>query len=131
MKTPKTSKPRQSLLRDANGDYIVTRFLLSETDILSAAEEIIERRFYRQAALSSPEDAEAFLRAKLALEPHEVFGALFLDQRHKVITWLPLFNGSIAGCSVHPREVIRQVLAYNAAAVIFAHQHPSGAPRSA
>lgn len=52
MKTPKKPKPRQSLLRDANGDYIVTRFLLSETEILSAAEEIIERRFYRQATLS-------------------------------------------------------------------------------
>ncbi|MCB1814042.1 MAG: DNA repair protein RadC [Candidatus Competibacteraceae bacterium] len=116
------------LLQDASGAYSPTQAQLSEAEILAAAEAIIERRFYRQASLSCPEDAAAFLRAKLVLQPHELFGGLFLDQRHRVIAWQVLFTGTIDGCSVHPREVIRQALAYNAAAVILAHQHPSGCP---
>jgi DNA repair protein RadC len=114
------------LVRDACGDYIVTRFLLSETDILATAEAIIERRFFRLAQINQSDDAVAFLRAKLALQPHEVFGCILLDQRHRVIVWKVLFHGTIDGCSVHPREVVKMALAYNAAAVIFAHPHPSG-----
>jgi DNA repair protein RadC len=55
-----------------------------------------------------------------------VFACLFLDNRHRVIEYRELFNGTIDGASVHPREVVRQALTANAAAVIFAHNHPSG-----
>ena len=56
----------------------------------------------------------------------EVFAALFLDTRHRVICFEELFSGTIDGASVHPREVVRRALAHNAAAVILSHNHPSG-----
>ena len=67
-----------------------------------------------------------FLVAKLRDLPYEVFCALFLDNRHRLIACDELFRGTIDGASVHPREVVRQALARNAAAVILAHNHPSG-----
>lgn len=115
-----------ALVREADGRYRVARALLSEDEILQAAEAIIERRFHREATLKHPKDAVAFLRAKLIRREEEAFGCLFLDNRHRVIAWRVLFHGTIDGCTVHPREVVRQALAFNAAAVIFAHQHPSG-----
>jgi DNA repair protein RadC len=57
---------------------------------------------------------------------HEVFACLFLDNRHRVIEYQELFRGTIDGASVHPREVVREAMRTNAAAVIFAHNHPSG-----
>ncbi len=62
-----------------------------------------------------------------ALE-HEVFSALLLDTRHRLIAYVELFRGTIDGASVHPREVVKECLARNCAAVIFAHCHPSGEP---
>ncbi|KPU61820.1 DNA repair RadC family protein [Pseudomonas fluorescens] len=59
-------------------------------------------------------------------EPHEVFGCLFLDSRHQVLGFEPLFRGSIDNTSVHPREVVKRALANNAAALILCHNHPSG-----
>lgn len=117
-----------SLVRDACGDYIATRFLLREEEILTAAEEIVERRFRREAHIVSTESAKQFLIAKLATREHELFGCLFLDPRHRVIAWEVLFRGTIDACSVHPREVVKRALHNNCAAVICAHQHPSGAP---
>ncbi|MEM7406634.1 MAG: DNA repair protein RadC [Pseudomonadota bacterium] len=78
--------------------------------------------------LTSPTAVRQFLRARLARRPHEVFAALFLDNRHRVIRFEELFNGTIDAATVHPREVVRKALAANAAAVIFAHNHPSGSP---
>ena len=57
---------------------------------------------------------------------HEVFACLLLDTRHQLIRYQELFSGSLSGASVYPREVVKCVLAANAAAVIFAHNHPSG-----
>ena len=64
--------------------------------------------------------------ARLRAYPHEVFASLFLDNRHQVIEYEELFTGTIDGASVHPREVVKRALYHNAAAVIFAHNHPSG-----
>ena len=64
--------------------------------------------------------------AKLRHLPFEVFSCLFLDNRHRVIEFEELFRGTIDGTSVHAREVVRRALNHNAAAVIFAHNHPSG-----
>lgn len=116
----------EALIRDAGGGYKVTRAFLNEDEILQAAEDIIERRFWRQGVVKKPEDAVQFLRAKLIRLEEEAFGCLFLDRRHRVIAWRVLFNGTIDSCTVYPREVVRRALAFNAAAVIFAHQHPSG-----
>jgi DNA repair protein RadC len=80
----------------------------------------------RPDALIHPAACADYLRARIGAHPYEVFACLFLDQRHRVIAFEELFRGSIDGASVHPREVVRRCLAHNAAAVIFAHNHPSG-----
>ncbi|HVT32368.1 MAG TPA: DNA repair protein RadC [Rhodanobacteraceae bacterium] len=78
------------------------------------------------SALTDPGASSRYLKARLAGYPYEVFACLFLDSRHRVIAFEELFRGSIAGAAVHPREVVRRCLAHNAAAVIVAHNHPSG-----
>lgn len=77
-------------------------------------------------ALTDPCASARYLKARLGGYPYEVFACLFLDNRHRVIAFEELFRGSIDGASVHPREVVRRCLAHNAAAVILAHNHPSG-----
>ena len=77
-------------------------------------------------ALRSPRDAAACFRARLADLPHEVFGCLFLDTRHRVISFEPLFRGTVDGAAVYPREILKRALHHNAAAVIVGHNHPSG-----
>lgn len=80
----------------------------------------------RGDALSNPDGTRRFLQARLRGYPHEVFACLFLDNRHRVIEYEALFRGTVDGASVHPREVVKAALGHNAAAVILAHNHPSG-----
>jgi DNA repair protein RadC len=80
----------------------------------------------RGAALTSPETVRDYLRLMLSPHDHEVFAALFLDSQHRLIAAEELFHGTLAQTSVYPREVVKRALALNAAAVIFAHNHPSG-----
>ncbi len=80
----------------------------------------------RGDALSNPGDTRNYLTAQLRDRPHEVFACLFLDTRHRVIAFEELFRGTIDGASVHPREIVKRALAHNAAALILAHNHPSG-----
>ena len=80
----------------------------------------------RGHALTSPADTRRYLQSLMRDFEHEVFGCLMLDNKHRVITFRPMFNGSISSASVYPREVVKQALADNAAAVILAHNHPSG-----
>jgi DNA repair protein RadC len=77
-------------------------------------------------SLESPRATQEFLAAHLQDREHEVFCCLYLDNRHRLIHFEELFRGTIDGASVHPREVVKQALAHNAAAVIVAHNHPSG-----
>lgn len=79
-----------------------------------------------QDVLTSPDATRDYLKLRLYREPREVFACLFLDNRHRVIRYEQLFYGTIDGASVHPREVVRRAMDTNAAAVIFAHNHPSG-----
>jgi DNA repair protein RadC len=80
----------------------------------------------RGEVLQSPADAEYYLATRLRDYRSEIFACLFLDARHRVISYEELFRGTIDGASVYPREVVRRALEHNAAAVIFAHNHPSG-----
>ena len=97
---------------------------------MQAALELSRRyqlgRLARGQVLGSPADVRKFLQLKLRCLPHEVFACLFLDNQHAVIGYEELFRGTIDGASVYPREVVKRCLALNAAAVIFAHNHPSG-----
>jgi DNA repair protein RadC len=76
--------------------------------------------------LNSPVDTHQYLIAELRDEPHEVFGLLLLDNKHRVLKFSRLFYGTIDGASVYPRVVVKTVLENNAAAVILTHNHPSG-----
>lgn len=78
--------------------------------------------------IGSPADSQEFLLARLRDRPHEVFCCIFLDNRHRVLAFEELFRGTIDSTTVYPREVLRQALHRNAAAVILAHNHPSGVP---
>lgn len=77
-------------------------------------------------ALRDPASASQFLMLRLRDRPYESFCCLFLDNRHRVIQFSELFRGTIDGAAVYPREVVKDALANNAAAVILAHNHPSG-----
>ena len=96
-------------------------------DVLDRANALIAQR-YRAGSpvLDAPTRTREFLNLKLGALEHEVFAALFLDNRHRLIEYVELFRGTIDGASVHPREVVKEALARNAAALIFCHCHPSG-----
>lgn len=96
--------------------------------ILTAARQVIDQKMQRGSSLESPANVREYLRTKLAGYDYEVFSLLLLDNRHRLIEYIELFRGTIDGASVHPREVVRETLRVNAAAVIFAHNHPSGNP---
>ena len=94
--------------------------------IVTLATKVLAFKFRAGRALSSPEETRTYLRLKLADYRNEVFGCLFLDNRHRVIALRELFQGTIDGASVHPRVVVQQALDINAAALVFFHNHPSG-----
>jgi DNA repair protein RadC len=97
---------------------------------ISAALELARRCLFEELqesqALTSPRDSAQYLKARIGHLPYEVFACLFLDNRHRVLGFSELFRGTIDGASVHPREVVRECIMSNAAAVILAHNHPSG-----
>ncbi|MGD2053985.1 MAG: DNA repair protein RadC [Gammaproteobacteria bacterium] len=94
--------------------------------VLEMARRHLLENIQRGDALCSPDDTRNYLAAELRACPHEVFACLFLDNRNRVLVFEKLFYGTIDGASVYPREVVRRVIDNNAAAVIFAHNHPSG-----
>src|SRR5699024_7736482 len=93
---------------------------------LALARRALEEELTHGPPLTRPDDSGSFLRARLRHLPYEVFACLYLDNRHRVLAFEELFRGTIDGASVPPREVVRSCLEHNAAAVIFAHNHPSG-----
>jgi len=97
---------------------------------LAAARELVKRslegKIGGKESFSSPANVSKYLKVLLAGYEHEVFACLFLNNRHHLIAAEELFRGTINGTSVHPREVVKRALTLNAAAVIFAHNHPSG-----
>lgn len=102
----------------------------SPTAKCAAARELVKRWLEEDLrvgdALTSPDAVRNLLRVMLADREHEVFVAVFLDAQHRVIGAEELFRGTLTQTSVYPREVVKAALRANAAAVIFAHNHPSG-----
>lgn len=98
----------------------------SAAQILEAARQVIEQQLQRGVTCSALQAVRGFLSTKLAGLPHEVFAVLFLDNQHRLIEYVELFRGTIDAAAVYPREVVKETLSRNAAAVIFAHNHPSG-----
>ena len=93
--------------------------------VLTAARQVLAHRVRRCAALTSPRSVREYLTVKLGALDYEIFGLILVDSRHKVIEYVELFRGTIDGASVHPREVVKIVLARGAAGVVLVHNHPS------
>ncbi|HIF9058212.1 TPA: RadC family protein [Photobacterium damselae] len=101
---------------------------LSDNQILEQAAEIIAQRYMRGDALVSSQATKDYLQYKLAHNEREVFAVLLLDSQHQLIEYHELFFGTVDAATIYPREVVKLTLEHNAAAVIFAHNHPSGDP---
>ena len=101
----------------------------SDDAIIESALTILEKKLrYRtdSPSLTSPQASKDYVKLQLSRYEHEVFACLWMDNRNRVINFNKLFRGTIDGASVYPREVVKAALKHNAAAVIFAHNHPSG-----
>lgn len=105
----------------------VTDKPMTANQVLEKAAEILACKYVNKDAFCSSEATKDFLRFKLGNYEREVFAVMLLDSQHKLIDYQELFFGTIDATSVYPREVVKTVLKNNAAAVIFAHNHPSGA----
>ena len=107
-------------------DHFGTYRTIEIDNLLVAARHAALGRFVEQPTLSTPGDTTRYLEAALGHLEHERFCAIWLDNRHRVIRFDELAIGTIDGASVYPREVVKAALSVNAAACIFAHNHPSG-----
>lgn len=105
---------------------------LDDDLVIAAALAIIEKRMKAKRisddAIDGPNSAMTLVRLMLAEEEREVFAVLYFDSRHRLMAVDKLFYGTLDSATVHPREVVKAALAKNAAAVVFAHNHPSGNP---
>lgn len=121
----------RSLLKASQADFCAEKGLgQAKYAQLQAVLEMARRHLAEQLserdALNDPHAARDYLKSRLRDLPHEVFAILFLDTRHRVIAFEELARGSLDGAAVYPREVLKAALRHNAAAVILAHNHPSG-----
>lgn len=112
-------------LCERSGRYQARRNLTPE-QIIRAAKAALVHQFTRKTVITSPEAVADYLILHYSTRPAEAFVVLFLDQRHRLISLEELFQGTIGGASVHPRELVRRCIELSAAAVILAHNHPSG-----
>lgn len=110
------------LVRDACGEYRAA----TSDEVMGQARQVLSRRVRRGTTFSSPGIARDYVRLMLGTREHEVFVVVTLDSQHRLIEVIEMFRGTIDTAAVYPREVVKETLARNAAAVIFAHNHPSG-----
>jgi len=121
------SNPQQFALTLESDDARRPELTDEERELIARAIRCLEARYQvSKDALTSPEATRDYLKLRLDGVPYEVFAVLLLDNRHRVLHYVELFRGTVDGASVHPREVVRLVMKNNAAAVILAHNHPSG-----
>lgn len=110
------------LVRDVAGDYRPAK----ADEVLQAALRVLSGQMYGGEALTSPQVVRDFLRIKLGTLEHEVFAVIHLDAQNRVIDYVEMFRGTVSQTSVYPREVVKESLARNSAALILVHNHPSG-----
>jgi len=107
------------------GKYTV-KGRVTEDEIMEMALKLTKRRFGKRRALTQPNDVRRYLSIKMADLEYEVFNIIFMDNKHRILSFETMFRGTIDGASVYPREVVKRSLALNAAAVVLVHNHPSG-----
>lgn len=93
---------------------------------LEMGRRFLAEKLKRDVILGSTRDTQEFLQAQLRDRKNEVFCVLFLDNRHRVLSFEEMFQGTLNGTAVYPREILKRALRHNAAAVILVHNHPSG-----
>jgi len=110
------------LVRDVAGAYRPA----AADEVLQAAQRVLGQQMRGREVLTSPQVVRDFLRVRLGGLEHEVFAVLMLDAQHRLIEYVELFRGTVTQTSVYPREVVKESLTRNAAALILVHNHPSG-----
>lgn len=123
----KTDTHQTACVKNESSPPYEVQIRSEEENIIAHAIEILSNRMRKaEVYFSSPSVVRDFLRLKMAELEFEVFNVIFLDAQHGVIATEEMFRGSLTQTSVYPREVVKRALYHNAAAVIFAHNHPSG-----
>lgn len=112
-------------VHDGIAEYLVSP---NEAKVLERASRILERELKRGTQLTDPAAAGKFFQTKLRCFEREVFAVMFLNNKHQLIAYEELFQGTVDGCEVHIREIARRALELNAVAIILGHNHPSGSP---
>ena len=110
------------LVRDVAGSYRPAE----PEEVLQAALRVLAGRLRGSEVLSSPPVVRDFRRIKLGALEHEVFAVIHLDSQHRVIEYVEMFRGTVSQTSVYPREIVKEALVRNSAAMILVHNHPSG-----
>lgn len=120
--SPDSASSRTLLIQVAEGHYRPAQ----AEEVLQQARRVLSQRVRKGATMSSPQVVKDYLRLQMASLEHEVFVVVFLDAQNRLIELKQMFRGTVAQTSVYPREIVKEALALNAAAVILAHNHPSG-----
>jgi DNA repair protein RadC len=110
------------LVRDVAGDYRQ----VDADEVLQAAQHVLLGRVRGSDVLASPQAVRDFLRVKLGALEHEVFAVVHLDTQNRVIEYVEMVRGTVSQTSVYPREVVREAMRRNSAALLLVHNHPSG-----
>lgn len=118
---------KRLLAGELPGTYVVPE-AVTDAELMRLAKMLARRRLKRGRLLDKPNAVFSALQTLLMDYEREIFGMLLLDNRHRIIEFVELFQGTIDTASVYPREVVKQALAQNAAAVVLVHNHPSGDP---
>jgi DNA repair protein RadC len=113
-------------IQEEIASYSQNKIPLTAAKVLEFSSQILKQKMERGVSLTSPAMTIEYLQCVLREQKHEIFHVLFLDTRHRVIAGENLFKGSIDGACVYPRVVAEKALQHSAAAVIVAHNHPSG-----
>ena len=117
-----TSSPAVLMIRDTAGRYRAAE----ASEVLVAAQQVLMSRVRGSNVLDSPQAVRDYLQVKLGALEHEVFAVVHLDSQNQVIEYVEMFRGTVSQTSVYPREVVKESLKHNSAAVILVHNHPSG-----
>ncbi|MGI2832670.1 RadC family protein [Vibrio alginolyticus] len=113
-------------MRTPNTDHDYPFETSEFNELLERAAEALATKYKREGTFTNPTNVKEYLKLKLGAHDREVFAVMFLDNQHQLISFEELFFGTIDAASIYPREVLKTALNHNAAAVIFAHNHPSG-----
>ena len=117
-----SSSASSLLVRDVAGEYRPA----DADEVLQAAQRVLAGRVRGTDVLTSPAVVKDFLRARLGNLPHEIFAVVHLDAQHRVLDYVEMFRGTVSQTSVYPREIVKEALVRNSAAMILVHNHPSG-----